>query len=223
MRDALLIIKKDLLTEFRKKESLVSMVFFGFLLLVILNIAIGIGREVDGEIAAGILWVSIIFSAVLGLGRVLSQEKENRCIDGLLLSPVESEQIYTAKTAVNFIFMVIAEAVIIPVFFVFYGDRFARHLPMLIVVVLFVNLGFSTVGTLFSAITAGTRRNEVLLPLLLFPVITPLIALAVKVTGSIFEEIPYREYSSWLYIIVAFGLIFSGVSYLLFEYVIKEG
>jgi len=94
---------------------------------------------------------------------------------------------------------------------------------MLIVVVLFVNLGFSTVGTLFSAITAGTRRNEVLLPLLLFPVITPLIALAVKVTGSIFEEVPYQEYSSWLYIIISFGFIFSGVGYLLFEYIIKEG
>ncbi|NOZ26401.1 MAG: ABC transporter permease [Nitrospirae bacterium] len=223
MRDALLIVKKDLLTEFRKKESIVSMVFFGFLLLVILNIAMGIGRELDGEIAAGILWVSIIFSAVLGLGRVLSQEKENRCIDGLLLSPVEPEQIYAAKTMVNFIFMVVAEVVLIPAFFVFYGDRFARHLPMLVVVVLLVNLGFSTVGTLFSAITAGTRRNEVLLPLLLFPVITPLIALAVKVTGSLFEDVPYREYSSWLYVIAAFGFIFSGVGYLLFDYVIKEG
>ncbi|HEB74908.1 MAG TPA: cytochrome C biogenesis protein [Nitrospirae bacterium] len=223
MRDALLIARKDLLAEYRKKESIVSMVFFGFLLLVMLNIAVGVGRELDGEMAAGILWVSIIFSAVLGLGRVLSKEKENRCIDALLLSPVEPEQIYAAKTMVNFIFMAVAEAVLIPAFFVLYGDRFARQVPMLVVVVLLVNIGFSTVGTLFSAITAGTRRNEVLLPLLLFPVITPLMALAVKVTGGLFEDLPYREYSSWLYVIAAFGLIFSGVGYLLFEFVIKEG
>ncbi len=223
MRGALLIVKKDLLAEYRSKESLVSMVFFGFLLLVIMNIALGVGGERDGAAAAGVLWVSVVFSSVLGLGRVFSQEKENRCLDGLLLSPVDAGDIFVAKTVVNFVFMLVAEAVLFPLFFVLYGDGFFTDPLMLIVVALLVNLGFSTAGTLFSAITAGTGRNEVLLPLLLFPLITPLIALAVKVTGRIFDEAPYQEYSSWLHVMLSFGLIFSGVGYLLFEHVVREG
>ncbi len=222
MRQMLFIIKKDLLMELRKRESLVSMLFFGFLVLVILNIATGVDRKLDPSISGGILWVAIVFSAVLGLNRVFSQEKENRCIDGLLLSPVEPESIFLAKVTVNFIFMIITELVLIPLFFVLYNDDFIRYLPMLVVIVLLLNLGFSSVGTLISAISSGTRKGEVILPILLFPVLIPLITAAVKSTGELLGGGAVERYSKWLYLTGAFDLVFFGSSYLLFEYVIKE-
>lgn len=216
------IIKKDLLMELRKRESLVSMLFFGFLVLVILNIAVSIDKKLDPSISGGILWVAIVFSAVLGLNRIFSQENENRCIDGLLLAPVEPESIFLAKVTVNFIFMIIAEIILIPLFFVLYNDEFSRHISMLVVIVLLLNFGFSSVGALISAISSSTRRSEIILPILLFPVLIPLIAAAVKSTGELFGGAVVVKYSKWLYIMGAFDLIFLGSSYLLFEYVIRE-
>ncbi len=223
MKQILFIIKKDLLMEFRKRESLVSMIFFGFLILVILNIATGIGRKVDPAISGGILWVAIIFSAVLGLNRIFSHEDENRCIDGLLLSPVEPGSIFLAKMIVNFIFMLIAEIIIIPLFFILYNNGVLKQIPMLVVIVLLLNSGFSSVGALISAISSGTDRNDIMLPILLFPVLIPLIAATVKSTGELLGGAAVEGYLQWLYLTGAFDLIFFGSSYLLFEYVIREG
>lgn len=222
MGTSLAILRKDLLIEVRRKDSVISMVFFGILLLFVMNMAIGIGRRVDPELAAGILWISILFSSVLGLGRTFALEKVNRCIDGLLISPVAPSSVFVAKNLVNFSFMIMSEAVIIPVFFALYGDNINVKLAPLLVIVLLLNFGFSSVGTLFSGITAATRRNEVLLPLLLFPVITPLVAFTVKATGDLFSGVTFGEYSSWLRLMAAFGLIFSAAGYLLFDYVMKE-
>jgi heme exporter protein B len=218
----LFIIKKDLLMEFRKRESLVSILFFGFLVLVILNIAVSVDRELDPSISGGILWVAIFFSAVLGLNQVFSQENENRCIDGLLLAPVEPELIFLAKVTVNFIFMIIAEVVLIPLFFVLFNDEFSRYIPELIVIVLLLNFGFSSIGTIISAISSYSRRGEVMLPILLFPVLIPMIAAAVISTGELFGGAGVEKYSKWLYLMGAFDFIFFGSSYLLFEYVLRE-
>lgn len=222
MNAAWTIIAKDLRAEFRKPESLVSMPFFGFLLLVILNMAIPMGDKITPEAGAGILWVAITFSSVLGLARTMNHEKENRCIDGLRLSPVNAESIFAAKMAINFTLMLAAEISLIPLFFILYGDEFFRSFHILLMVVVLANIGFSATGTLFSAITAGCQRNETLLSLLFFPVTVPLISFSVKVTGMIFSGADFQEYSSWIYIMGAHGLIFSGLGYLLFGHVVTD-
>lgn len=217
-----LIIEKDLRAEFRKPESIISMAFFGFLLLVVLNMAIPVGEKVSPETGAGILWVAITFSSVLGLARTMSREKENRCIDGLMLSPASAESIFGAKMAVNFILMLAAEVTIIPLFFILYGDDFFRSFPVLVVMVLLANMGFAATGTLFSAITAGSSRNEALLSLLFYPVVIPLISICVKVSGMVFSGADLSDFISWLYIMAVNGLVFSGLGYLLFGQVIKD-
>lgn len=222
MRGFWLIVRKDIRAEFIRPESLVAMVFFGFLLLVILNLAIPLGGEVSPETGAGILWVTITFSAVLGLARTMSREKENHCMDALLLSPLSSEALFGAKMTVNFILLLVAELSIIPLFFVLYGDSFIHTGVMLVVVTLIANVGFSATGTLFSAITAGTNRNEALLPLLLYPVLIPLISITVQVTGLIFQGAEVSEYLSWLSVMGAYGLIFSGLGFLLLDQIVAE-
>ena len=222
LRQVRFLLGKDLRIELRKKESLVSMAFFGTLILVMLNIANGIGKQVDAETGAGILWVAIIFSSVLGLGRVFAREKENGCVAALLISPVTAGEIYLAKTLVNFTLMLLAELVLVPVFYVLFGAQLSGAPLTLLPILLLVNLGFSTTGTLVSAISAGTRRNEVLLPILLFPLILPLTALAVKATSGALAAKPLTALLDQLEPMAAFCVVFAAAGYLLFPFAIRE-
>jgi heme exporter protein B len=158
----------------------------------------------------------------LGLSRVFAREKENGCIASLLLSPVTPGEIFIAKTVVNFAMMSISELVLVPAFYVFFGSSLSANLLGLLPVICLVNLGFSTVGTLVSAISAGTRRNEVLLPILLFPLVLPLTVLAVKATSGVLAARPYADIVGQLETMSAFGLIFCAAGYLLFSFAIRE-
>ncbi|MCF6179740.1 MAG: heme exporter protein CcmB [Geopsychrobacter sp.] len=216
------LLKKDLRIELRKKESLVSMAFFGALILVIMNIAAGIGKSVDVESGAGILWVAVIFSSILGLGRVFAREKEHGCVAALLISPISPGEIFIAKALVNFSLMFLSQLILVPLFYVLFGANFRGGPLTLLPILLLVNLGFSAAGTLVSAISAGTRRNEVLLPILLFPLILPLIALAVKATAGALDARPISDLLGQLEPMIAFSLIYSAAGYLLFPFSIKE-
>lgn len=216
------LLKKDLRIELRKKESLVSMAFFGALILVIMNIAAGIGKSVDVESGAGILWVAVIFSSILGLGRVFAREKEHGCVAALLISPISPGEIFIAKALVNFSLMLLSQLILVPLFYVLFGANFSGGPLTLLPILLLVNLGFSAAGTLVSAISAGTRRNEVLLPILLFPLILPLIALAVKATAGALDARPISDLLGQLEPMIAFCLIYSAAGYLLFPFSIKE-
>ncbi len=222
MRSAWLVIRKDLRAELRRPQAMIAMLFFGFLLLVILDVAVPAGTEIAPETGAGILWVAITFSSVLGLGRSFDREKENHCLEGLLLSPLSPEGLFGAKMAVNCIFMGLAELAILPLFFILYGDAFLRSLPALALVLLLANSGFAATGTLFAAITAGADRNEALLPMLFFPLVMPLIAMAVRATGMIFAGAPLPEYSSWLQVMAAFTLIFTGLGFLVSRHIFRD-
>ncbi len=217
-----MIYTKDMRLEFRSKNALLSMIFFAFLLLVILNMAVGTGKKIDPEMAAGILVVAVVFASILGQSKIFSVEKENHCLEALLISPVSVESIFAGKVAVNFTFMVISEAVIFPLFFVLYGDIYATRLPSLLLVFFLLNLGFSTVGVLFSAIAEGSGKKEFLLPVLVFPALIPVVLGAVKVTGGLFFGKELSELKDSLYLLVAFDLIFLGVCSLLFGYVVRE-
>ncbi len=222
LRQILFLLGKDLRIELRKKESLISMAFFGALILVILNIASGVGKQVDAQGGAGILWVAILFSSVLGLGRVFAREKENGCVAALLLSPLSPGEIFVAKALVNFFLMSLAELVLVPLFYVLFGGHLNGDPLALLPILLLVNLGFSATGTLISALSAGTRRNEVLLPILLFPLLLPIIALAVKATGAALAAEPFAALRAQLEPMAALCVIFATAGYLLFPFAIRE-
>ena len=223
LRQIRFLFGKDLRIELRKKESLVSMAFFGALILVIMNIASGIGKQVDVEAGAGILWVAILFSSVLGLGRVFAREKENGCVAALLISPITPGEIFVAKALVNFSLMLLSELVLVMVFFILFGAQFNGGPLALVPILLLVNFGFSATGTLISAISAGTRRNEVLLPILLFPLLLPLTALAVKATAAALAAQPFTDLLDQLEPMAAFCVVFAAAGYLLFPFAIREG
>jgi heme exporter protein B len=216
------IFRKDLLIEFRTKDSMTSMLFFGIVVLVIFNFALGSMHDAISSAFPGVLWVAFTFSGTLGLNRLFSAEKENGCLQGLLMISVDRGAIYIGKMLAAFFFMLIAEAVIFIVGLVLFNLTVWAEIPYLLAVFVIGTLGFSAVGTLLSAVAVNTKLREVLLPLMLFPVILPILINAVEATDIILNGGDYRELKLPLTVMSVFTIIFATISCLLFERVLEE-
>ena len=216
------IFQKDLLVELRTKDSLNSMLFFGIVVLVIFNFALESLRESIRPAVPGILWVSFAFSGTLGLNRMFAAEKENSCLQGLLMVPADRGVIYFGKMLAATVFMLIAEIIIFIFSLVFFNLTVWTEIPYLALVFLIGTLGFTTVGTLISAVAVNTKLREVLLPLILFPVILPILINAVEATGIILNTQDFDALKLPMTVMSVFTLVFGTISYLLFEYVLED-
>jgi len=216
------VFRKDLLIELRTKDSLNAMLFFGIVVLVVFNFALESARDAIRQAVPGVLWVSFVFSGTLGLNRMFASEKENSCLQGLLMVSMDRGIIYLGKMLAAAVFMLIAEVVIFLFTLVFFNLTVWAEIPYLIAVFLIGTFGFTAVGTLLSAISANTRMREVLLPLILFPVVLPILVSAVEATNIILNTQDYGALKLPLTIMSVFTIIFGTVAYLLFELVLED-
>lgn len=216
------IFRKDLLIELRTKDTLNSMLFFGIVVLVIFNFAMEALRDSIRPAVPGILWVAFVFSGTLGLNRMFAAEKENGCLQGLLMIPVDRGIIYFGKMLAATVFMLISEFVIFIFSLVFFNLTVWREIPYLVLVFLIGTLGFTAVGTLLSAIAVNTKLREVFLPLILFPVVLPIIVNAVEATNIILNTQDYRALRLPFSVMGVFTIVFGTISYLLFEHVLED-
>ena len=219
-RKVLAITWKDVLSEMRTREIIFSVLVFTLLVLVIFNFAFGASQEMIALVAPGILWATFAFAGVLSLSRSFIPEKEEGCLEGLMACPISREVIYFGKMLSSLAFMLIVEAIALPIFsFLFNLPVF---LPQLVTITVLATIGFVTVGTLFSALAVNTRAREMILPILFLPVVVPVIICAVKASGLALSGEPWSELSPWLQVIGAFDVIFLVVSFLVFAFVIEE-
>jgi heme exporter protein B len=216
------IFRKDLLIELRTKDSFNSMLFFGVVILVIFNFSLSSVRESMRLAVPGILWAAFAFSGTLGLNRMFAAEKENSCLQGLLMIPVDRGVIYLGKMLAASVFMMISEIIIFIFSLVFFNLAVWREIPWLALVFLIGTLGFASVGTLLSAIAVNTKMREVLLPLILFPVILPILINAVEATDVILNTGDYGALKLPLTIMSVFTIVFVTIAYLLFEHVLED-
>jgi heme exporter protein B len=221
-RKVLAIVWKDIVAELRTKEMFSAMFVFAVLVIVVFNFAFDL--RVSGErvrqVAPGALWVAFAFAGVLGLNRAFVMEKDQGCLEGLLLAPVDHSAIYFGKMLSTVLFMLVVEGLMLPVFTVFFGvNLFDLRLALVIVL---GTVGFAGVGTILSAMTAQTRAREVLLPILLLPVAAPVLIAAVKATAGILDGLALGEIARWLQLLVAFAVIFPAAAFMTFDYVVKE-
>lgn len=216
------VFRKDMLIELRTKDTLNSMLFFGVVVLVIFNFALASLRESIRPAVPGILWVAFAFSGTLGLNRMFASEKENGCLQGLLMIPVDRGTIYFGKMLAASVFMLLSEIIMFVFTLVFFNLTVWHEIPYLILVFLIGTLGFTAVGTLLSAIAVNTKLREVLLPLILFPVILPILVNAVEATNIILNTTEYGALRLPLTIMSAFTIVFGTISYLLFDYVLED-
>jgi heme exporter protein B len=214
------IFWKDMLSGLRTKEVITSVLVFGLLVLVIFNFAFEPGTGIRVSIAPGMLWVALVFAGVLGLNRTFDPERENSCIEGLMLCPVERHVIYWGKLASSFTFMLMVAIILTPIFLALFN--LPIFMPGLVLIIVLASFGFSSVGSLFSALSAGTKARDILLPILFLPIVVPIIIAAVEATGLVLQGKSWSDMSTWLQIMIAFDVIFLVISTLVFEFVIEE-
>jgi heme exporter protein B len=214
------VVWKDIAAELRSRELLGSMLVFALLVILIFNFALELDLRTRQTVTAGVLWVTFAFAGTLGLNRSMAIEKDRGCLDGLLLAPVDRSALYFGKVLSNLLFMIIVEAIILPLYSVLYNVNL--FLPGLIAVILLGSIGYVVVGTLLSAMAVQARTRDILLPILLFPVVLPVLVAAVRATTAILEGLPFADYQAWLSLLIAYDTIFIGVAIVSFDYVVEE-
>jgi heme exporter protein B len=220
LRKVLAIVHKDISAELHTKEVISAMLVFSVLALLIFSFALDLYGELAEAAAPGVLWTTIAFAGTLGLSRSMAREEQTGCIDGLLLAPVDRTAIFFGKTVGNMVFMAIVEAVLLPLFSVFFDVALVR--PRVLLVLTLGTLGYAAVGTLLAAIAVNTRAREVMLPVLLLPLAVPVLIGAVQATGGLLEGASLGQVSGWVRILVVYDLVIMAASLLTFGYVIHE-
>lgn len=224
------VVWKDTLTERRTKAAFNAMAFFAGLVLLIFAFAIGPDIPVTGPagqgllayISPGLLWVAILLTGVLALGRSFQMELESGALEGLRLYPGDRRSIGAGKIIANVITLLAMEVLVVPIAGILYSIDLWSKLPALAGVFVLATVGFAAVGTFYAALTASLRAREVMLPLLLFPVMVPVILAAVKATFLILNGDLMGELSTWVRLLVVFDAVFVTVCTLAFGYVIEE-
>jgi len=222
LKQSYLLIWKDLLLELRRRESLLTMFFFGTLLLFVFHFSFEIPREKVPEMAPGLLWLAFLFTGTLGLTQLFQVERENHCLDALLLSPMDRASLYLAKVFFNLLMMVLVELVVFPLFWVLFNLDSWAALPSLFLVAVLGTLGFCVLGTLFSAVTLKARARELLLPLVLFPLMIPVILATVRSMAVLLGAGESQEALAWIRLLVGFDVIFLTAGFLIFEWVFES-
>ena len=214
------IVWKDLLLELRSKDIVVSIVVFGLLVVVVFNFALNNIPGRSEELAPGILWAAFAFSAILALNRAFVRDQEQGGLEGLLISPVSRDAIFLGKALTSLIFMLLVEAVLLPVYAMMLD--FSALSWYLILTIFLGTLGFAVVGTLFSAMAVQTRSREIMLPVLFFPVLLPVIIAAVEVSTLAVGGETFIGLGRWLPLIGVFDAIFLVICPWVFSFVVEE-
>ena len=237
LRAAWLILRKDLMIEVRSKEVVATMLLFSLLLIVIFFVAFssdenvvveaGSGRDLtmvfSRYMGPGILWVTLLFSGTIGINRVLDRERQNGCFAGICFSPAGPAALYLAKVTGLILFMLATQVVTVPLTFMFLGLDLAEGGAGLLVLSLVLGtVGFAFMGTLFGAMFAQMRLREVLLPIVVYPLVTPVIVAGIALTGVAMGVRFADESGEWVRMLVGFDLIFAVLPTWLFGRVMME-
>jgi len=223
IRPAAAILRKDLLLEWRVKESVPAMTLFSVTVYVLFHF--GLDRSsLDGDLAAGVLWVTLLLAAVIGVTRLFAAEREQGGIDALLLAPVDRTALFLAKASALFLFLVAVEIVAVPAFgLLLLGPGLGGALPELPLILLLGDLGIAAVGALVAALAAETRARELIVPLLLLPLLVPLLISCAQATEPLLrpEQGP-EDLGRWLGLLTLYDVVFVLVSIAVFDFLLED-
>ena len=214
------LLWKDILLEWRSKEISISMFVFSALVIMVFNFVLDVSSISLILLAPGILWISIIFGAVISFNRSLSIEKETGGIYGLMISPVERDVIFFGKMLSAFVFLLVVELLIFSLFSILFN--LSLFSPAFILLAVLATLGMSLVGTLFSTIAVNTRSREVMFPILFLPVVLPLMIATVEATGTLLIEGLTKNFFNWISLLIIFDSVFLVICPVAFTYIIED-
>lgn len=216
------IFVKDLRVEWRSRETLASMCVFGLLVIFLFNFAFETAREETLRLLPALLWVSFAFAGILGFNRSFASERENACLEGMTLAPIDPSLIFVGKMLANLVFLGVAEVVVVFAASLWYNFSFLPSLKGFALVVLSGTLGYVALGTIFGAIAANTRMREVMLPVLQFPVAFWILILAIDATSNVLRGAAGSGSAGGALRVAGVSVVFVVASFLLFEYVLEE-
>lgn len=217
----LLIAWKDILSELRNRENILSMLFFALLMIFIFNFALPLDAKTVNLLMPGLIWIAFSFTAIIGLGRSFQGEKENDCLEALLIAPVSKGAVYLGKFLGNFIFVLTAELALLPMFILFFNLELGDGAGLLLSVFALGTFGLSALGTLFSAMTVQVRAREVMFPILVLPLAVPVLIGAIQATAGVLHHDAWEQYRNWVQLLLVFDVIFIIVAFWTFEFILE--
>jgi len=212
-------LAKDIRLEWRSKDAINAMLFFALLVVVIFSFSFDPTAEESRRIAGGLVWVAFLFAAVVALNQTWARELRNQVLDAYRVSPAPANPLFVAKAVGNFIFVCVLEAVMTPLFIIFYKLRALGPGWELIPIAALGTWALVVNGTFFAAISIRTRAREIMLPLLLFPLSIPALLGMVNATTAVLTGEDSARF--WIALLVAYDVVFTTACLLLFETVLE--
>jgi heme exporter protein B len=215
------LLGKELRTEFRSRELLTTTVVFILVVVVLFSFTFDPTSSESRRFAPGLLWLAFLFAASLMLQPCFLREQNNDTLSALRLSVHDPFAIFLAKLLANTLFLLFAQVILLPVFSVLYNISIFGVFPQLVLVMFLGSLGLSVTGTALSAISAQARMRELLLPLLLLPLLTPVLIASTEATAALFDLNPVLRWE-WLGFLLTFDVVFLTALWLFGEYLLEE-
>lgn len=227
LRSFILLLQKDIRIELRSKEMITSMGLYALLVLVIYGATLS--QTADGfdvlQVTPALLWALIVFTSLLGLGRLFTHERQDGCLQALLLAPIDRSAIFFAKMSAHLIFLLVVEALSAPLFFImFLGSiPFSVHWLLLVLPLTVGALGMAGVGVILASMTMHARSQDVLLAILFVPLIFPLLYTQVSAVSSLLMGDGASLLLFWrsIGLGMAYNVIMCTLSWVLYDYVLR--
>jgi heme exporter protein B len=215
------LLGKELRTEFRSRELLTTTVVFILMVIVLFSFTFDPTYNESRRFGPGLLWLAFLFAASLMLQPCFLREQNNDTLSALRLSVSDPFAIFLAKLVANTLFLLFTELLMLPIFAILYNVPVLRVLGQLILVFFLGSLGVSIAGTALSAISAQARMRELLLPLLLLPLLTPVLVASTQVTVGLLDASPFLEWKGVGFLVI-FDVVFLTALWLFGEYLLEE-
>jgi heme exporter protein B len=217
------LLRKELLVELRTLESVPAMSLFAVTTFVVFHFALN-RNTVDGDLAAGILWVTLLFAAILGVNRLFVADADQGGFDAFLLAPVERSAMLFAKSLALLCYLLVLEVVAVPAFaLLLLGPSLWHALPALIGVLALGDLGVAAIGTLVAALAVRTRARDLLGPLLALPLLVPIVIGGARATSPLLVlGHPGEPAARWLLTLGLYDLVFGLIAYALFDFLLED-
>jgi len=216
------LIKKELLIEFRSKQIILSMLIFGLAIILIFALSSNISSEILSNYSAGMFWLMNLFVVVIGVHRSFAYEKEFDAFSLLVSAPVDRGMIFLSKWVSGFIFITTTQLIIIAPFFKLLLLDVPENISFFILTSLLINLAMMSIASIVSGIVIRSNFSEVLLPLLMFPLLSPLMIAATKISNDIINSQSYELWNVWVLIIASIVVLFGLAGYALFDFIVEE-
>lgn len=219
--NASVLLGKELRTEFRSRELLTTTIVFILIVIVLFSFTFDPTSDESRRFASGLLWLAFLFASSLMLQPCFLREQHNDTLSALRLSVSDPFAIFLAKLVANTLFLLLTELLLLPLFAVMYNVPVTPVLHWLVLVFFLASLGISIAGTALSAISAQARMRELLLPLLMLPLLTPILVASTEVTKSLFDRAPFVQWKGIGFLAV-FDVVFLTALWLFGEYLLEE-